>query len=91
MVPEQRVHGHHHPGGAEAALGAVALGKSLLEGHGGGHRPCLPAAPASRRAHSLRLPRLGGTRSLSSASSPWAEWRPRASAAPGGGDPGALF
>ena len=32
MVPEQGIHGHHHPGGAESTLGAVALGDSLLEG-----------------------------------------------------------
>lgn len=32
MVPEQCVDGHHHPRGAEATLGAVALGDPLLHG-----------------------------------------------------------
>ena len=39
VVPQQRVHGHHHPRGAEATLGTVALGNPLLEGHRHGHRP----------------------------------------------------
>lgn len=30
LVPQQGVEGHHHPGRAEAALGAVTLGYSLL-------------------------------------------------------------
>ena len=39
VVPQQRIQGHHHPRGAEAALGPVALGNPLLEGHRRGHRP----------------------------------------------------
>ena len=31
MVPQQRVQGHHHPGGAEATLRAVTLGNPLLQ------------------------------------------------------------
>lgn len=30
MVPEQCVHGHHHPRGAEPTLGAIAFGNPLL-------------------------------------------------------------
>lgn len=30
MVPEQSIHGHHHPGSAESTLGAVTLGNPLL-------------------------------------------------------------
>lgn len=30
MVPEQGIHGHHHPGSAESTLGAVTLGNPLL-------------------------------------------------------------
>lgn len=38
FVPQQRVRGHHHPRSAEATLGAVSLGYSLLEGHHN-HKP----------------------------------------------------
>lgn len=31
MVPEQGIHGHHHPGSAEPTLCAVTLGNPLLE------------------------------------------------------------
>lgn len=31
LVPQQGVHGHHHPWSAEAALGAVSLRYSLLQ------------------------------------------------------------
>lgn len=31
MVPEQGIHGHHHPGSAESTLCAVTLGNPLLE------------------------------------------------------------
>lgn len=37
FVPQQSVRGHHHPRSAEATLGAVSLGYSLLEGHN--HKP----------------------------------------------------
>ena len=47
VVPQQRIQGHHHPRGAEAALGPVALGNPLLEGHRRGHRPWLPTATSA--------------------------------------------
>ena len=31
MVPEQGIHGHHHPGSAESTLCAMTLGNPLLE------------------------------------------------------------
>lgn len=59
MVPEQRVHGHDHPRGAEPALGAVALGDPFLEGHMLGHRPCLLAATTSPQGYPPAPPLSG--------------------------------
>lgn len=71
VVPKERVHGHHHPRGAEPTLGAVALGNPLLEGHMNERSQAFLLSPPLPKVHIWQLPYHGGTQSLSRAPLPW--------------------
>lgn len=76
VVPEQCVHGHHHPRGAESTLGAVALGDPLLERHVNGFSRAFSLPATLSMLHSLQFPGNGRTHSLGKGTLPFDQTLP---------------